>query len=318
MGCWDIWCFVCGNPSHGMFTDWDNYVQEIIDKHESSTRTNKYLKITQKIYEAYKKNNKLTSDMKKFSKTTNWMDKCTMLVADNSVVHNVKEDACNITFVDNKNIAYDHTSINTLDHFVYDKIGLFIHTDCYKYVNNKYKIKLKYSDIPVIYKSDVWSRINPTLKYGDIEKYWDQDFDFVNLYIDKKTYLCSSPLKEDKNITQINKNIRKMKLNNDKSRKGPSVSATFYSIGDIRIGNNKKFWIKKSGKWMEIKDTVVSTTFTLNESDMDKHWKYINSLSVIGQYSKKPIFVKSMKKTGKKTTFNIITTDEHKKRLDNL
>jgi hypothetical protein len=209
-------------------------------------------------------------------------------------------------------------NMNILDYYKLEDIGIFIHTDCYKYVNNKFKIKLTYSDIPIIYNAKIYDKINPSIKYGDIEKYWEQDFDFINLYLDNKVHLCSSPLKDDKNLTQIKQNLNKMKLNKDISRKGPSVSATFYSPGDIKIGNNKTFWIKKSGKWSEMKDDLVNVNVTISEQDMKKYGKFIMSFSVIGQYNKNAIFVKSIKQIGKKFYFSIITTDEHYKKINKL
>lgn len=41
--------------------------------------------------------------------------------------------------------------------------------------------------------------------YGHIEKYWNQFFRFDQIILDKKQYLCSSPLKNDKNITHLKK-----------------------------------------------------------------------------------------------------------------
>jgi hypothetical protein len=70
MGCWDIYCFVCGNPCHGMFDDSIEYLQDNIKEHENAKRSNKKLRQTQKQFDAYKKNPNLIRDLKKFQKTT--------------------------------------------------------------------------------------------------------------------------------------------------------------------------------------------------------------------------------------------------------
>jgi hypothetical protein len=91
-------------------------------------------------------------------------------------------------------------------------IGVFIHTDCYKYIKLKFNIKLKYSNLPLIdNRKKNYYKPFEYINYGDIENYWHQDFQFEKLYIDNKQYLCSSPLKNDKNISQINKNVNAMK-----------------------------------------------------------------------------------------------------------
>ena len=161
MGCWDIFCFICGNPCHSAFDDVS----------------------------------------KKMVKDTQWMNKCSILLEDNKVIHGVKEMNCNTSFC-KKNKCYEHMSPASLK--TKEPNGFFIHTDCWKYIKDKYNIKLKFGDLPP-YKLTYTTIFD--INYGDIENYWEQNFNFSKIVSDKKEYLCSSPLKNDKNISQIKKNF---------------------------------------------------------------------------------------------------------------
>jgi hypothetical protein len=197
-------------------------------------------------------NKNILTDLKKLSNNIKWLKKCSMLLEDNRVIHGVKEINCNVTFCKNNN-CYEHISL-ALDNYNKELNGYFIHTDCWKYIKNTYNINLNFSNLPPHIQS--YTKVF-NIDYGDIEKYWGQDFNFLKIVNDKKEYLCSSPLKEDKNISQIKKNINKLNLKNEPERKGPMVSATFYKEGDIKIGNNNNFWIIKGNKWVEINQKPI-------------------------------------------------------------
>jgi hypothetical protein len=307
MGCFDVYCLVCGNPCHSMLNT--EYVEEII-----KTKKKHY------IYEAYLKNPNLIKDLNKFKKTTSWMANCTMLLTNNEIVHNCKEISCNFIFADkNRKQIYTHLieDYNTIRPLLYENrdSGVFIHTDCYKYLKLKYNIKLNYGNLPLI---DNRKNIN----YGDIENYWQQEFQFEDIYIDNKQYLCSSPLKNDRNISQINKNIKAMKISNKYIlRPSPPISAVFYANNNIKVGNNGKLWIIKNGKWNEInKDYEVhkiNIKFDFNKIN-NKQKTFIKKLSFISQYNNHGIFVESY--TVKKTIFTIdlITIIDNKSFIEKL
>jgi hypothetical protein len=259
MGCYDVFCIICGNPYHSVYS---NNIKEL----------------------------------KELKKQSKWMDKCSMLLINDQVIHNVTEVACNITFCNkSRKLCAEHIdkNINLLKNcsFMDDtKYGIFIHTDCWKYIKKSYKIELKYSYLPKI--------IN--INYGDIENYWEQEFNFQGILNDNKQYLCSSPLKNDKNINQIKKNINSLKIKNDPNRVGPSISATFYDPGDIRIGKNKKFWIIRNNRWQEINDNVIKIKLDINITKISKKKEnYLKKIPFIGQYNTIPIFISSYKKINK-------------------
>jgi len=224
----------------------------------------------------------LMDEIKELSKKVKWMDKCSILLENDKVIHGVKEINCNVMFC-KKNECNEHISLG-LDDYDRNPNGFFIHTDCWKYIKKNYNIKLKFSNLPpyTLTNTKIFK-----MNYGDIEKYWEQDFDFPQIVFDNKQYLCSSPLKKDKNISQINKNISNLKIKNDPDRKGPAVSATFYKEGAIKIGNNKMFWIIKSKKWVQINEKPKKIKIKSTEIK--------EKIPYIGHHNTKPIFLVSTK-----------------------
>jgi len=60
MGCFDIFCFICGNPCHSIYDI--EYIQENINK-----------------------------NLSQFGKNTLWMNNCSMLLFNNTIMHNLKD-----------------------------------------------------------------------------------------------------------------------------------------------------------------------------------------------------------------------------------
>ena len=294
MGCFDVFCIICGNPCHKMFDDYLDIINEY-------NTTKKRIKYNNYIFEAYLKNPNLIKDLNKFRKETIWMDKCSMLLTNNKVEHNCKEINCNIRFV-NKNGHYNHLigNFNSMnENYLYsENTGIFIHTDCYKYIKLKYNVELKYGNLPLIdsknYNDKNYLKTIKFIDYGSIENYWNQDFDFLKVFLDNKSYLCSTPLNNDKNISQIKKNISLMKISNKYLlRPSPPRSATFYSNNNIKVGNNGKLWIIKNNKWNEIKKELCEIIITFNSKKIDKKQiNFLKKLSFIGQFNNNGLFIK--------------------------
>jgi len=159
MGCWDTLCLLCGNSCHPVK------------------------------YNDYNLNEKEFEILKNI---TSWLNKCTILTANNEVIHNCKETSCNIDFTSPNNDRYI-SDMNYKFTYPFDKNkGLFIHDDCWLYIKNKYKIELKISDLAIIKKKS--NRPLSNIKYNDIEKYWNQDFDFTSIVKDNCMWMCASPL----------------------------------------------------------------------------------------------------------------------------
>ena len=308
MGCWDVFCFICGNPCHGMFNNMIKETMEIFNTDINSKWTPYYKKLANKI----KSTPNIINNLKDLSKNTKWMKQCTMLQINNDIIHDVKEVSCNNSFCNNKKCI---THLDMGKEFeLSDEYGVFIHTDCWKYIKDKFKIKLRYSDLPPVSKT--LGRIFD-IKYDDIEKYWQQDFDFVDIVLDKKEYLCSSPLKGDKNISNIKKIIKQLKIRNDPNRKGPMVSATFFKEGNIKMGNNNKFHVIKSKKWVEMPGNIIKVKIQFNINLLKpKEYKYLVGLKYIGEHTTEPIFINKLKNLKKgKYEIEFILLDSYREKL---
>ena len=102
-------------------------------------RYKEYFKPIYKIYQNNPKNYiKRFNNVRKYTK---WLIKCTFLCANtDSIIHGCKEISCNNEFVDKKNHKYYHGVSNLL----FEDYGVFVHTDCWKFIKKEYNIELKY------------------------------------------------------------------------------------------------------------------------------------------------------------------------------
>lgn len=308
MGCWDIFCFLCGNTYHA----------------------NKYLlELFAEDYDEYEKDK---IQIKNFINKMMWINKCTVLTADNKIVHGCKETSCNVMFETKKSTYACDLHFREIGYLngLYTNIGIFCHTDCWNFVKKHYGIELRYSDLPVKYTSYKGNK-NPDrpleIKYYGIEEYWMQDMNYVSMFANNDTYMVDNPLftSSVKNISRIKKILSQLKLKKV-PRPSPSVSATFYANGDIKLGTNGNFWIKQNGKWNEIKLPIVQKTFKFDKKINDKS-KYkirdkIHSIPQIAEYSNVPLFVKSFKSSKSESSIVLYgvqsTIDDFENKVYNL
>jgi len=294
MGCWDIFCLLCANPQHGSIDTLKEQFDEAVEHYESiaDNKKNKwFINYFSPIYEQYKKNpKKFIESIKSMNKRTSWLNKCTFLGADGTINHSCKEFACNISFTDKKkNMFVAQTYFEDLD----IKYGVFVHTDCWNFIKQEHGIKLQYKHLPINKISIVEKKIVSNIDYGKIEKYWEQDFDFIKMISDGNEELSSSPLKNELTAKNLNKIFSKLKIRNDLNRKGPIASASFYKIGTFRLGesflsglnkNNGGIWMISGGKWIEIKQTVK---FSIDADNLN----LIKNISFAQDVNSEPIFI---------------------------
>lgn len=260
MGCADLFCLLCGNTYHGSLEP--NDFLELVNKNKSLL---------------HNKDPKLFSDkIKKLKRDTKWLYKCTFLCANNKVVHGCTEIGCNNQFVDSNKNLYIHSTVYDSD----DMYGVFIHTDCWKFVKNEFNIELNYSYLPIIKNKLYYNKIFDFINYGTIQKYWEQYFDFIKIIADSNEELCCSPLKSTLVAKNIKKVLSQLKIKYNPERKGPHTSATFYKNNLFKIGSNGNIWFTKSNKWLEIKDTLVKTINKPNKN-----------IVYSGEYNDKPFFI---------------------------
>jgi hypothetical protein len=221
-----------------------------------------------------------------------WLNKCSMLLADNTVVHNT----INMDYLlfgkstnDNNNRydhMYDHNSLYNSLHQTRPSInyGIMVHTDCWKYVKQDHDIELKYGDL--VANGKIIS-----IDFGVISKYQSQFFEYERVYSDGNEYMCTSPLKcDEKNIARIKKIIRSLKLKSS-DRKSPSISATFFKPGTCKIGNDGNFWHIAGGRWVKMPGVIQKDTisFTLRQEIAKK----MLCIPQIGEDNTKPKFITS-------------------------
>jgi hypothetical protein len=294
MGCWDIFCFLCGNRCHGAVYTNDVFLQDV-EYYESGRRDNFFTAYFKPIYETYKKEPKLfDKKIKLLEKNTKWLNNCTFLCANNKIIHDCEEVSCSIDFKDKKNNIYKNKTY-------YDEEGLygvFTHTDCWKFIKKEYNLSLNYSNLPINIHDITKYKIFDFINYGVIEKYWNQDFNFIKMIYDGNEELAYSPLKNKLVGRNIKKIFSKLKIKTDPKRIGPAVSATFYKPNAYKVGINGNIWKVKGNKWIECKDTVKM-----------KLLNPIKKIVLVGDYNNIPIFILSMKKNKKNIEYDILTTN---------
>lgn len=270
MGTFDVFCIICGNSC------FHNKADDAID------------------YDVPIK------QVKEIEKNTAWVKYCTLLFANDKVLHNTTFSGDNADFENPRD-----GELYTCFEFSYDfnMPFVFLHEDCWKFIKNVYDVEIKFSDIPLFNKKKFEPVFVPNVKYG-LEEYQDQFMNYDEMYEDKKLFMAMSPLSGNKkNISRIKRILSAFKLNKDMKRKGPSTSASFYSEGDIKLGINKKFWIKKNGRWNELKEPVITYEYKITTNLSTQKKNKLNSTPPSGFYNKMPIFVSDYDYKNKKITF---------------
>lgn len=258
---WDTWCTICGCPPTSI-----------------------------PIY-----------DNKERGEASVWMNDCIFLAADGSVVTNVREHDAQATFKskDTDIIYYGSYELNADKYATH--WGIFVHTDCYEYIRNKYGIKLTFSNFPD-HKIDLLTGGNITsVDYGAVKKYWaDQDgfvvgypyFHFEDI-TKADEFILYSPLgknkESEKNKKRIDKIANQLKLKGKGERKGPSVSASFYKKKVYKIGMNGKIWMISNGKWVEYKGDIVTKELVLTNKQETNARKKV-SFKQLAESNTQPIF----------------------------
>ena len=141
--------------------------------------------------------------------------------------------------------------------------------------------------------------------------------DYVKMFQDNNIHMIIDPLKNDKmNNIRLKKIINQLKLKST-LRPSPSMSGTFNKTGDIRMGNNGKFWIIKNNKWVEIKDPIVKKTIVINNKTIKpKIYKHLN-IPQIGEKNTKLIFVNNFVSNNKTTEIQFIGNEMNVNKLIN-
>lgn len=254
MGCFDIFCALCGAPPHDL-----------------------------RMYEE-------TITYKNLEK---WLTDGVILLPNGDVRYNCEETMCINNFQENNDGEIYRYYGTVFNYEIFDKkfyfgceglYGIFVHADCYKCANKKVGFNLRYCDFPCVIEniSKHSYGINCfNVNYGGIEKYWMQDFDANKLIDDKNTYMVQSPLKNTKNAKRIYSVLNQLKIKKKEGRKAPNVSATFFKDGDIKLGNDHDLYVIKNGKWIKYAKSYYKVINIYTEKLTEKASKvmihYINN-----------------------------------------
>jgi hypothetical protein len=281
MGIFDVYCVVCGCP-------FVNYAKDNIE----DWKTLPYM-----------------TEVLKKSKQYDWLEKPIMMLANN------KNIVCigfknSTDFFDKKGNIYEADANNlfmryfsTIKDDVANK-GIAIHSDCHKYVEKVLGKSITYGDIPtrvpVIHTKKQYVKQHVEIDYGSISEYQSQFFELEKLCKEHAEYMIESPMHNTKNAKRINKILNTMHMK--KGRIGPTASATFYKEGDIKLGNNNKFWQVSGEKWKQLNEQIYQKTIKPNFINYTK----IEKIPQLGEYNDELLFVKSF--TRKPSTLTVIGT----------
>lgn len=271
---WDSYCCICGNSCKNVDIE---YLTELFEVYNEYTKNKNVIKID-------------ILEIKNIVKKLKWTKKTFSLLPTNIIYNSTNKIECENYLPFKDSSYFDDNILN----------GVLIHQDCWNFIKNNYNIELKYKDLPIRYIDNDKNPPLYNINYGEITKYWSQDFMYDELYLDKNIYMLDSPLLNinKKNIIRIKKIIQQFNIKKE-VRPSPSISATFYKNNEIKLGNDNFFWIIKNGRWNKIKDEVFKKTiifdkkFTKNFKNVSK----INKIPAIGEYNIEPLFVLNFKKT---------------------
>lgn len=245
MGCWDALCPICGAP---------------VNTHS---------------YESVYENDPDIKDIVSFH--VSWMNNVTILLPNGKVVKGCEETSCNVNFDlpyeyinKDKNVLPSVSADNfqIRSSFFKDNVNyaMYMHDDCYDYCKKYLGYNLKYFNFPQDIKYDSYGLFKG-IDYKGMEKYGEQDFNFMKMRVEENTHMIVSPMEKNtvlkklsmKNRTRINKILSQLKLTPSnmkkmKSRPSPHISATSYKQGTHLVGKDNNVWIIKNKKWNKAKD----------------------------------------------------------------
>lgn len=233
MGCWDIFCCVCGNTYHTpnvLFNEDDNESFGITE-----------------------------DDCNAMDNVSTHLNKCSVILKNGDVIHGCYnnngndfskgDDSYECIFDGFKQFGDD------------DKVGVFVHTDCYNFVKKDYGVELKFSHFPIIDNN------MPNVNYGKIADYWQQDMDYFQMLKDNNMYMTANPMTDtDKTKKHKTEMARLLLKKNDKIDKGLKM------IDDALLKKKTKDKVFKA-KIMGFKAKIMDIKQKMNikmESEMNE------------------------------------------------
>lgn len=256
MGCWDIYCPLCGNAPTSV---------PIQSGNECNLDEGTY------------------RDMLKKMK---WLGECYFMTITNQVYKNCKEYSCNIEFRCKSKPDIHLLSIPNVKELKWgDEVGYFIHADCFRFVKKHYNHSLVLGDFYIKKQKDLNQIQPPYARCHQIKKYQKQFFDYCRLYQDGLFWMAESPLHNKQNARRIMNVLNKMKWK--KGRKSPSLSATLFPKKTYKVGNDGYIWVVENNKWQRINVSPMEEEIKRSES-------VLRTIPTICFSHTKPIFIKKI------------------------
>lgn len=243
-------------------------------------------------------------------KNCQYFNKITIIPYDHGFIHNSRSEGVYADFYSEYgkfNLNNEYFTEN-ISYTQFEPIGTWLHTDCWEFIKDKYKIELTVHYLPLINPSDLNRstkkyinnhRLLNYIDYGDVIKYCGQYFDYNKIINDKNDWMCYG-FQNKKNIDRITKILSQFNFKKE-NRIGPLVSPTFYKEEKIKFGNNNKFWIVNHGKWIQINSNIIKYNYSINFkfteiNDLklfkkNKLIKIINNIPLLGLYNDEPLFL---------------------------
>lgn len=256
MGCWDIYCPICGCPprASGILNNYDEMVKRV--------------------------GKELTKmDCRLLVQRTKWLNKCYFMTVGNKLIKGVQEVGCNVQF-GKKGRLYTSVPCEFADDAVN---GYFIHADCYQFVMKVYGIELRLGDFYVnLRKGCDRTNLNRMINWKGIKKYQGQYMDMIGMYQSGDAWMLESPLKNRQNANRIKHVFLQWKIRSGRS--GPFVSASFYPNGTYKMGSDGYIWVVRGSRWVKVNKKPMKETVPYQSSLLKK-------IPAISFSSKEPCFI---------------------------
>ncbi len=150
MGCYDVYCFVCGCSCYSMNNE---FIKDLLENYKEYLKkpNSAEFKYYKDLFKSISKYPNFFEEIKKLYLKTKWLSKCSFLTVDDKLIKNVKEIMCNGQFKASTgdNLYHQYSFNNDTDFAVRNNLGVFIHNNCLQFIKKNYGIDIRFSDLPV-------------------------------------------------------------------------------------------------------------------------------------------------------------------------
>jgi hypothetical protein len=249
MGCWTIYCLLCGGPTinEKILTDHDKYL--MLKKYEEDYANVRQRREKDRIAN---EGNALLEKYAKKKREYEWLNNCVILCNDGKNYWGIEWGVCEQFYRKNN---FDR-EINTFDRKTHLPNNYVMHKHCHILLESTTGKKIHHDDIPgeYIVKNNFTNQFSG-VDYGKIKDYQHAEFNATRCFYQDR-WLLESPLSKNQNQQRVlgiiaevfgeslspNTDVH-VQVKRGKLRKGPSESATLFPEGTKKLGNDGAMWI---------------------------------------------------------------------------